>query len=153
MYQTGGQAFKLDRQRTIDAVAQTWGLTPGQPESWRLDRFGEGLGRSLENLTGVIFAPGRRLIEGPDVEVRVYALADDHHFPLIVCVTKGSGPMSCTGIEDFTQTFGNPWGASPALVVDALERLLDVAHTAYVGSEKGPAESPREQAPAVAYPA
>ena len=35
--------------------------------------------------------------------------------------------MLCRGIEDLTRALPDPWGASPATVLDALQLLLDFA--------------------------
>ena len=146
-----GPRFKLDRAAAIEAIATVWDLPP-DPGAWRLDRFGEGLGPSIENLAGVVFAPGRRLLDGPSIEVRVFAVADRQESPLMVCLAGAAGPMVCTGIEDFATTLEDPWGCSPELVADALQRLLDVATETLAGHRLGsllqPAPSPGSIAPA-----
>ena len=119
--------FTLDRAGTRDAIADLWRLSPEEPGSWRLDRFGPDLAGSLENLATVIFSPQRRLVDGPPVEVRVYPVIDSHAQPLLVCVAPGEGPMMCRGIEDLTRALPDPWGTGPENVLDALQTLLDFA--------------------------
>ena len=123
---THAPRFTLDRAAAIEAIASVWGL-PADADAWHLDRFGDGLSSSVENLAGVAFAPGRGLVSGPGVEVRVYAVSDPHRFPVMVCLAGPRGPMLCTGIEDLAATLPDPWGASQELVLDALQTLLDVA--------------------------
>jgi hypothetical protein len=123
---THTQRFTLDRPAAIEAIAAVWGL-PADADAWRLDGFGDCLGSSVENLAGVVFAPGRRLLSGPGLEVRVYAVSDSHQSPVMVCLAGPRGPMLCKGIEDLATTLPEPWGASKELVLDALQTLLDVA--------------------------
>lgn len=134
--------FTLDRAAAIEAIASVWGL-PADADAWRLDSFGDCLGSSVENLAGVAFAPGRRLVGGPGVEVRVYALADPQQSPVMVCLAGARGPMVCTGIEDLARTLPEPWGASKELVLDALQALLDVATETHQAAESalGPGET------------
>jgi hypothetical protein len=42
--------------------------------------------------------------------------------------------MLCRGIEDLTRALPDPWGASPELVLDALQLLLDFAAAIYAGA-------------------
>ena len=124
----------LDRGAAADAIAELWHLCPEEHGSWRLDRFGPDLAGSLESLATVVFSPQRGLVAGPPVEVRVYPVADSHAQPLLVCVAPGDGPMLCRGIEDLTRALPDPWGASPDLVLDALQLLLDFAAAILAGA-------------------
>ena len=43
--------------------------------------------------------------------------------------------MLCRGIEDLAETLPDPWGASPEIVADALQFLLDAAAAVLDGAE------------------
>lgn len=121
------QVFTIDANAAIDAVAALWDLDPSEPSEWRLERFGSTLGLSVELLAGMAFAPTRGLVQGPEAEIRVYAVDDSHCTPMLVCLAGEDGPMLCTGIEDFEELLPESRDGSPLLILEALQRLLDVA--------------------------
>lgn len=128
--------FRLDREGAANVIADVWGLALGEPGSWRLDRFGADLASSIENVATVVFSNHRYLVEGPDCEVRVFPIVepDPHLVPALVCVDNGTGLMQSVGIESLTDVLEDPWGASPETVLNALQRLLDIASGVYAGS-------------------
>ncbi len=132
--------FQLDRPAAIEAIAGLWGLSPQEPASWRLDRFGSDLATSVEVLAGVVFSRHRRLIGGgPPVEIRVFpVVSDGHSQPALIAVSGLGGPMVCHGIEDLADALPDPWGASPDTLLDALEYLLALAAGLIDGSEASP---------------
>lgn len=127
MHETSQDSFTLEEEAAIDAIARLWGIDRDRPEQWRLETFGPTVSAALENLAGAVFASTRGLVRGPDGEICVYGIDDPHGAPLMVCLAGENGPMLCTGIEDATDLLGPAPSPSPLLVLDVLQRLLDVA--------------------------
>lgn len=121
--------FEIDRQQAIEAISRTWSLDQSEP--WAIDQFGRGLAHSVELLCGCLFAPTRGLVDGPDAEVRIYALADAYDDPVLICVSSDDGPMLAVGVEDLGSFLDQSRPSSPDGLIDSLQALLDLASDAY----------------------
>jgi hypothetical protein len=126
--------FELDPEKAIEAVAEVFGLDPDEPEEWRLDRFGADLGDSIAALAGIVFAPRRDALRAPEeLIIDVHALIDLHSFPLVVCLWEEGADNSFigSGVEDARELVADVLVAGPAVIVEALESLLEVVANAY----------------------
>ena len=127
--------FELDTERTIEAIAETYHLDPNEPEEWHLDRFGADLGDSIAALAGVVFASRRGCLLGPeDLIIDVHSILDLHSFPLVVCLWEPGADSTFigSGVEDARELVTDVLCAGPAVIIEALESLLDVVANAYV---------------------
>ena len=147
--------FELDREGAIAAIGEVFRLDPAESDEWRLDRFGADLGDSIAALADIVFAPRRDLIRGPgELVIDVHAILDLHSFPLVICLWEpGAGNAFIgSGVEDARELVGDVLTASPEVVVEALEAVLEVVSAAYAsGVEDAPGGHPRVRVAALRH--
>jgi hypothetical protein len=126
--------FELDTELAIEAIAETFHLDPNDPDEWHLDRFGADLGDSIAALAGVVFAPRRGCLRGPeDLIIDVHSILDLHSFPLVVCLWEPGADSTFigSGVEDARELVGDVLCVGPGVIIEALESLLEVVANAY----------------------
>ena len=129
--------FELDIDRTIETIAETYDLDPGDPDDWRLDRFGVDLGDSIAALAGIVFAPRRGCLRGPEeLLIDVHSILDLHTFPLVVCLWEHGDDSTFigSGVEDARELVSDVLCVGPGVIIEALESLLEVVANAYASA-------------------
>ena len=130
-------SFELDTELAIEAIAETFHLDPAEPDEWHLDRFGADLGDSIAALAGVVFAPRRGCLRGPeDLIIDVHSILDLHSFPLVVCLWEHGDDSTFigSGVEDARELVSDVLCVGPGVVIEALESLLEVVANAYASA-------------------
>ena len=149
--------FELDTDKAIEAIAEVFHIDPEDTEEWRLDRFGADLGDSIAALADIVFAPRRDALTCPEeLIIDVHAILDLHSFPLVVCLWEPGADSAFlgSGVEDARELVGDVLCVGPAVIIEALESLLEVVANAYEGSRsQGVTQARTASLPAIRPPA